>query len=119
MQYAYWKRMRQQSLYRVYAAGCGTAAKEYEGLCFTAEEAGSTIKLQNVAGDYQTSTDGQNWTDYELGHDITLSKAGDKIYFAAKTENDTCWEGHENNKFVMTGKIASNGNIQSLLDKEC
>ena len=62
-----------------------------DALCFTAEEAGSTVKLtnSNSPNNYpevhlQTSTDGKSWTPYNIDNVITLTNVGDKVYFKAK-----------------------------------
>ena len=47
---------------------------------------------------------------------MTLANVGDKVYMRAKTENQTIGSSTSNYyKFVMTGKIAASGNIQTLL----
>lgn len=64
-------------------------------LCFTAEEANSTVRLDKngspAAISLETSTDGSTWTDYSwtgsTGDTVTLTSVGDKVYFRAKTEN--------------------------------
>ena len=101
-----------------------TGPKLDEPLCFTAEEAGSTLHLDKVgtpdAISLETSTDGNTWTDYSwsdnTGPTLTLSNVGDKVYMRAKNENQTIGNSTSKYyKFVMTGKIASSGNIQTLL----
>ena len=66
-------------------------------LCFEAVDAGATITLK-CNGDnlktatFQTSTDGQNWSDYTYGTDITLTTedgVSNKVYFRAKEDNTT------------------------------
>ena len=91
-------------------------------LTFTAEEAGSTIKM--VKSDsaptvyLETSPTGEegSWSDFNDGTVITLANVGDKVYFRAKQDN---WQFakdiFEVNNFVMTGKIAASGNINTLL----
>ena len=95
-----------------------------DALCFTAEEANSTLHLDKVgtpnAISLETSMDGNTWTDYSwtdsTGDTLTLSNVGDKVYFRAKTENQTIGSSDSNYyQFVMTGKIAASGNIQTLL----
>ena len=93
-------------------------------LCFTAEEASSTVRLDKVGSpsdiSLETSTDGSNWTDYSwsdnTGDLFTLANVGDKVYFRAKNENTTIGSSQWNYfKFVMTGTIAASGNVQTLL----
>ena len=93
-------------------------------LCFTAEEAGSTIAMA-VNGTptkgqaFEYSTDGTNWSVFTPGTTtITLANVGDKVYF--RGDNTTVSESSSvYYKFVMSGKIAASGNIMSLLDKTC
>ena len=93
-------------------------------LCFTAEQDGSTLRLDKVGSpdaiSLETSTDGNTWTDYfwtdKTGDTLTLSNIGDKVYMRAKNENQTIGNvNYKFYKFVMTGKIAASGNIQTLL----
>ena len=93
-------------------------------LCFTAEEAGSTVAMA-VNGTptkgqaFETSTDRTNWSVFTPGTTtITLANAGDKVYF--RGNNTTVSESYDiYYQFVMSGKIVSSGNIMSLLDKTC
>ena len=93
-------------------------------LCFTAEQDGSTLRLDKVGSPaeiyLETSTDGKTWKDYDwpdnTGGEYTNLNVGDKVYFRAKTENQTIGSSNSNYyQFVMTGKIAASGNIQTLL----
>jgi len=76
----------------------GFIPHSYAGLCFTAEEDDSTVSLNNVAGTYATSTNGSRWHNYRLGTTIHLNKY-QRVYFAAKTTNDTCWNRRYVSKF--------------------
>ena len=96
-------------------------------LCFTAEKANSTLHLDKVGSpgaiSIETSTDCKTWTDYSwtnsTGDTLTLANVGDKVYFIAKTENQTIGSSSSNYyKFVMTGQIAASGNIQTLLNAD-
>ena len=100
-----------------------------EPLCFTAEEAGSTVKLTatNVLDNQpvvylQTSTDGTQWNDYTVNDAIQLAKVGDKVYFKAKYQNTQMavpYDGYYSyHNFEMTGKIAASGNVNSLLEED-
>jgi hypothetical protein len=73
------------------------AAEEQEPiyLCFTAEEAGSTVKMRKFGSAptvyLETSTTGKegSWTDFTVGSTtITLTNVGDKVYFRAKQDNE-------------------------------
>ena len=93
-------------------------------LCFTSEQAGSTVAMA-VNGTptkgqvFGYSTDGTNWSVFTPGTTtITLANVGNKVYF--RGDNTTVSESSSiYYKFVMTGKIAASGNIMSLLDKTC
>ena len=99
-----------------------------EPLCFTAEAPGSTVGLTQVGSTLevhlQTSTDGNTWTPYTVNDTITLANVGDKVYFKAKGRNQVmAAPGVEEltyfyNNFVMTGKIAASGNVNSLLEED-
>ena len=96
-------------------------------LTFTAEEAGSTIKMcgHNI-GPYlaptvylETSTTGEegSWSDFIVDSTtITLTNVGDKVYFRAKQDNERFGTRPVSyNYFVMTGKISASGNLNTLL----
>ena len=95
-----------------------------EPLCFTAEEANSTLHLDKKGSpnaiSLETSMDGNTWTDYtwsdNTGPTLTLKNVGDKVYMRAKNENQTIGSSIDDcYQFVMEGKIAASGNIQTLL----
>ena len=71
---------------------------------------------------FQTSTDGENWSDYTYETPITLVNAGDKVYFMAKEDNTAIGRGYDNNlQFTSTQetkKVNVSGNIMSLLSPE-
>ena len=99
-------------------------------LCFEAVDARATIalrcngnNLKNVT--FQTSTDGQNWTDYTYGTNITLAKTDDKtdkVYFRAKTDNTSIVRSSSNYLQFTTTQVAKkvkvSGNVMSLLAPE-
>ena len=96
-------------------------------LCFEAVDAGATIALKcngNTlkTATFQTSTDGQNWTDYTYGTDITLANAGDKVFFKAKADNTTIARSSSSClQFTTTQsskKVKVSGNVMSLLAPE-
>ena len=91
-------------------------------LCFTAEQANSTIAMSAVGSAptvyLETSTNnGGTWSDFTVGSTtITLANVGDKIYFRAKQDNNVfATSTTAYHKFVMTGKIAASGNLNTLL----
>lgn len=104
------------------AAGKKEEPPAYWGLCFTAEEAGSTVAMQAVgsapAVTLETSFDGEIWEPFTVGETtITLPNVGDKVYFRAGEGGNTALATSDTkyNNFVMAGKIAASGNIMSLL----
>ena len=96
-------------------------------LCFEAVDAGATIVLKCYGNNlknatFQTSTDGQSWSDYTYATSITLTNAGDKVYFKAKTDNTAIVRTASNYlQFTSTQsakKVKVSGNIMSLLSPE-
>ena len=65
------------------------------------------------------STDGNNWSPFVVGETIvSLANIGDKMYMRATSAGHTeiCnMDGQH--KFVMGGRIAASGNVNTLLDK--
>ena len=107
-----------------------TGPKLDEPLCFTAEEAGSTVRMEsaeeagpNVSLEY--STDGNTWSPFVVGSTtVTLANIGDKMYMRATSAGNTgmgCYSvdygGFIYNRFVMTGKISASGNVDTLLNQ--
>ena len=96
-------------------------------LCFEAVDSGATIALK-CNGDnlktatFQTSTDGQNWSDYTYATNVALANAGDKIYFRAKADNTAIVRNaYTYLQFTTTQeakRVNVSGNIMSLLAPE-
>ena len=92
-------------------------------LCFTAEQANSTIKMSKSGSAptvyLETSRTGEegSWSNFTVGSTtITLANVGDKVYFRAKQDNERFATSVRNyNYFAMTGKIAASGNLNTLL----
>ena len=93
-------------------------------LCFTAEEANSTVRMKanysapEVSLEY--STDGNTWSPFVVGSTtVTLANIGDKMYVRATNAGNTGMASSysDSNQFVMTGKIAASGNLNTLLDQ--
>ena len=92
-------------------------------LTFTAEQANSTVRMASGASSapavyLETSRTGEegSWTDFTVGSTtITLANVGDKVYFRAKQDNASFGNMDDYNYFVMTGKIAASGNLNTLL----
>ena len=98
--------------------------REYDWLCFTANTAGSTIKLQKYNSPtsitLETSTDWNTWSTYSMGDTITLSNIWDKVYWR-NTSTTTTWfstSGSARYEFVMTWSIAASGDVTSLINKD-
>lgn len=110
----------------------------YWGLCFTAEQANSTVAMAVSASgapavSVETSTDAVSWSPFVIGGTtITLANVGDKVYFRAGdggtvgdginqrmsgTSSNPLFTTPKFNKFVMTGQIAASGDVTSLLDR--
>ena len=94
-------------------------------LCFEAVDSGATIALKcngNNFASFQTSTDGQSWSNYTYATSITLTNAGDKVYFRAKTDNTAIVRNEYTYlNFTTTQsekKVKVSGNIMSLLAPE-
>ena len=95
-----------------------------EPLCFTAEEANSTVALSAVGSapvvSLECSTDGSTWSPFVVGTTtVTLANVGDKVYVRATSAGNTGMGTSTSNynMFVMTGKIAASGNVDTLLDQ--
>ena len=92
-------------------------------LCFTANEANSTVKLQKTwsptSVTLETSTDGSNWSIHTIWSTITLSNIWDKVYFRNTSETDTGFNIDVDNRyqFVMSGSIAWSWDTTTLLNK--
>lgn len=92
-------------------------------LTFTAEEANSTLKIERHGSapviNLEYNLNDSGWKPYTQGHTITLANAGDKVQMrAAEAGNDAFSSSSSDfNRFVMTGKIAASGNVQSVLDR--
>ena len=104
--------------------------KYYTPLCFEAVDDGATIALKHIGNNFknvtfQTSTDGQNWTDYTHETNITLAKTDDKtdkVYFRAKADNTSIVRSSSNYLQFTTTQVAKkvkvSGNVMSLLAPE-
>ena len=111
------------------AAGKKEEQPAYWGLCFTAEEAGSTVAMSTSATNppavtLETSFDGDVWEPFTVGETvITLPSVGDKVYFRAGEGGNLRFAFAINsfspikyNFFVLTGRISASGSINSLLN---
>ena len=96
-------------------------------LCFEAVDSEAEIALMCNGNNlktatFQTSTDGQNWSDYTYTTNITLTNAGDKVYFKAKEDNTAIERDFDNYLQFTTAqnakKVKVSGNIMSLLAPE-
>lgn len=75
-------------------------------LCFTAEEANSTVKLiKNWSPTeviLEISTDWNTWTDYTIWDTITLANIGDKIYWRNKSETVTGFSTSASSRYTFS-----------------
>lgn len=117
-------------------------APETPWLCFTANEAGSTVStktktegtVSTPAPALEYSKEGTTWIDFELSYydafdNLTTAgttvelASGEKMYIRAKSTNAAFsdYDGVNSRAimFLMTGSIAASGNVMSLLDKDC
>ena len=96
-------------------------------LCFTAEQANSSVKLQKQSStaiegfnglEYKLNSG--NWTSYNIGSTITLKNVGDKVYMRAVAAGNSRMgtDYNKHHQFVMSGKIAASGNINTLLNPD-
>lgn len=95
----------------------------YWGLCFTAEEDGSTVAMQAVGSatsvSLQYSTNGKDWDDFIVGTtSVTLTNVGDVMYMRAGENGNATMASSASryNNFLMSGKVAASGNVTSLLN---
>ena len=98
-------------------------------LCFTAQKANSTVKLQKYNSfdlhSLQYNINGNEWKDYtfngKVGDTITLANIGDKVYFRKADSGVATFSTNTSNYayFVMSGEIAASGNVMSLIDPDC
>lgn len=93
-------------------------------LCFTAEEANSMVYMEAVGSaptvSLEYSTDGETWSPLVPGvTSIVLDNIGDKVYVRATSAGNREFASSPSdyNKFVMTGKVAASGNVDTLLDQ--
>ena len=99
--------------------------KVYPYLCFTANAAGSTVKLNKswspTAVTLETSTDGNTWSTYTIWNTITLSSVWDKVYFRNTSETTTRFStsGSSIYYFWMTWSIDASWDLTYLINKNC
>lgn len=63
------------------------------------------------------STDNENWSDYTVGNTITLTNAGDRVYFKGNNTSFTQNIDSAYHAFTCSAKTNVGGNIMSLLDE--
>ena len=96
--------------------------QDVDFLCFTAEEANSTVSLtigQYISLNLYVSTDNQQTFTQWDGSEIVLHNIGDKVYMYG--HNVQISFQHDSSRycvFKLTGKIAASGNIESLLNRK-
>ena len=106
----------------------GWTIKNPDYLCITAEEAGATVRLIKdgeptpVTIQYSTN-EGANWTTVDFSSvsttgDITITNAGDKVYFRNASTSSTFSQSSSNYyHFTFSEKnVSVSGNVMSLID---
>lgn len=92
-------------------------------LCFTANTASSTVKLNKTWSPtvvtLETSTDGINWSSYTIGSSITLVNVWDKLYFRNTSETTTGFSTSTSNyyRFLLSWSLNASWDITSLINK--
>lgn len=77
-------------------------------------------KHGSAAVSLEYSTDGSNWDPFVVGTTtVTLVNIGDYVYVRATSAGNTGMGNSTKNynNFVLTGKIAASGNVDTLLDQ--
>ena len=110
-------------------------------LCFTAEEANSSVKLQKqgstaiegfngleykkVSATQLLAASSDEWKPYTIGtfgenNELSGLNVGDKVYMRAVASGNSRMGMKYSNyhQFVMTGKIAASGNVNTLLNPD-
>ena len=94
-------------------------------LCFTAEEAGSTVEytcsMNDKYPDVQYSEDeGKTWQALSPSQALTLKNVGDKIYLKGVNPDGFSYRNEADDTrmcfFELSGRIAASGSIMSLID---
>ena len=100
-------------------------AGDYWGLCFTAEEANSTVAMTAETGapavTLEYSTNANDWSPFTVGSTtVTLARVGSKVWLRAGSGGNSsfCSIYNKRNNFVLTGKVAASGDLMSILDGE-
>ena len=96
----------------------------YWGLCFTAEQANSTVAMvangSAPSVNLLYSTDAANWSPFVVGTTtVTLASVGDKVWLKAGSGGNTTISAPRYfNKFSLSGLVAASGSVMSLLNGE-
>lgn len=94
-------------------------------LCFTAEQASSTVRLAKQGSPtdvtIETSTDGITWSSYTIGDTVTLSNIWDKLYMRNTSATTTGFSSGASNYYIFTlgWSLSASGDITSLINKNC
>ena len=95
-----------------------------QGMQFTAQMAGSTIKLEAVGTPDAVTLEyslgkGGTYSAYTVGNTITLANAGDEVWFRAASGVTNAFGNISRNyhKFVMTGLFNVKGDISFLISQ--
>lgn len=97
-------------------------------LCFTADQANSTVALNKLGTPAEVtleiSTDGKTWSDYTFagngdGTTLNLTNVWDKVYMRNKSENATSFSTSTNNRyqFDISWQVRCSWDVTYLLCK--
>lgn len=106
------------------AGGGSQPSGGYWGLCFTAEQANSTVAMvangSAPSVNLLYSTDAANWQPFVVGTTtVTLASVGDKVWLKARIDGNAAMGSiTSSNTFTLSGQIAASGSIMSLLNGE-
>lgn len=102
-----------------------SAAPAFAGLTFTALEAGSTVAMKKngtaPAVSLEYSTDGRNWYPFVVNTTtVTLPSVGSKVFIKAGSSGNAKMASSSSyyNYFVLSGRLAASGNVNSLLKED-
>ena len=97
----------------------------YWGLCFTAEQANSTVAMNKVGTPPEVnllySTDAANWSPFVVGTTtVTLASVGGNVWLKAGSGGNVAFGSGPSayNYFSLSGQISASGSIMSILDGE-
>lgn len=118
----WWEDGNVQVMSELKNAYIGEAPYEWDELCFTANTAGSTIKLHKswspVSVTIEYSMNRTSWSTYTFGTQLSLSRVWDKVYFR-NASTTTTWLNTSSAyyQFIMTWSISASWDVNYLINK--